>query len=79
MRARRLEDHIRQLCAHAVIAQEPELSIVLLEFQSALRTHTERLRAKALERLVNGEMKERRSDANSNASLGHRRVTQLYS
>jgi hypothetical protein len=60
MRARRLEDRIRELCAHAAVAQEPELNTILSELQSALRKHTEQLRAKALERLVSGEPKERR-------------------
>jgi hypothetical protein len=34
----------------------------LLELQTALREHTERLRAKTLERLARGEFKERRRD-----------------
>jgi hypothetical protein len=60
MRARRLEDRIRGLCAHAAVAQQPELNTILSELRSALRKHTERLRVKALERLVSGEPKERR-------------------
>jgi hypothetical protein len=63
MRARRLEDRIRGLCADAVVAEEPELTTIISELQSALRTHTERLRAKALARLANGEPKERRCAA----------------
>jgi uncharacterized coiled-coil protein SlyX len=60
MRARRLEDRIRELCAHAAVEQEPELNTILAELQSALHKHTERLRAKTLERLASGEPKERR-------------------
>lgn len=60
MRARRLEDRIRELCAHVAMADTPELSPLLVKLQSALREHTERLRAKTLERLVCGEFKERR-------------------
>jgi hypothetical protein len=60
MRARRLEDRIRELCAHAVIEQEPELSTVLARLRAALTEHSTRLRAKAMERLVSGEPKERR-------------------
>lgn len=61
MRARRLEDRIRGLCAHAIMAPEPDLDTILGELQTALREHTKRLRAKTLERLVEGEFKERRS------------------
>jgi hypothetical protein len=60
MRARRLEDRIRGLCAQVAMAEPPELSPLLVKLQSALREHTERLRAKTLERLVSGEFKERR-------------------
>ena len=49
---RRLEDRIRELCALAVTAEEPELEIVLSELQSALREHTERLRRLAAAKLT---------------------------
>jgi hypothetical protein len=43
------------------MAPEPDLDTILGELQTALREHTKRLRAKTLERLVEGEFKERRS------------------
>jgi hypothetical protein len=49
---RRLEDRIRELCAQAVSAEEPELEIVLAELQAALREHTERLRRLAAAKLT---------------------------
>ena len=49
---RRLEDRIRELCAMAVRAEEPELEIVLSELRSALREHTERLRRLAAAKLT---------------------------
>jgi hypothetical protein len=49
---RRLEDRIRELCALAVSAEEPELEIVLAELQAALREHTERLRRLAAAKLT---------------------------
>ena len=63
MHGRRLEDRIRELCAHAVVSEESELDAILSELQPALRIHTERLRAKTLVRLVSGEPKERRQAA----------------
>lgn len=60
MRARRLEDRIRGLSARAVLAQRRELDTILPELRSALREHINRLRDKALQRLVNGEPIERR-------------------
>ena len=60
MRARRLEDRIRGLCAHVIMASEPDLSTIIAELQTALHEHTQRLRAKTLDRLVEGEFKERR-------------------
>jgi hypothetical protein len=65
MRARRLEDRVRELCGQAAVAQEPELNPILMELRSALREHTERMRRKALERLVSGAAKR----PNSNISL----------
>jgi hypothetical protein len=56
---RRLEDRIRELCAMAVTAEEPELA----ELQSALREHTKRLRRLAAAKLTtsgeNGQQERR--------------------
>ena len=52
MHARRLEDRIRQLCAQAVTAQDPELHGILSSLQSALREHTDRLRKLAAAKLA---------------------------
>ena len=52
MRARRLEDRIRELCARAVTAQESELDSIFSSLQSALREHNERLRKLAAEKLA---------------------------
>ena len=60
MRARRLEDRIRGLCGHALVAGEDELSAIISELRSCLREHAKRLREKTLDRLVRGEFKERR-------------------
>ena len=49
---RRLEDRIRELCASAVTAEEPELETILSELQSALREHTARLRKLAAAKLT---------------------------
>ena len=49
---RRLEDRIRELCALAVAAEDPELEVVLAELQAALRQHTERLRRMAAAKLT---------------------------
>jgi hypothetical protein len=49
---RRLEDRIRELCALAVAAEDPELEIVLAQLQAALREHTERLRRMAAAKLT---------------------------
>jgi hypothetical protein len=60
MRARRLEDRIRGLCGHALIAGERELNAIVSELRFCLREHARRLREKTLDRLVRGEFKERR-------------------
>jgi hypothetical protein len=60
MRARRLEDRIRGLCAHALCAEKQELEHVVSELRSCLREHAKRLREKTLKRLASGEFKERR-------------------
>jgi len=60
MRARRLEDRIRGLCAHAVFAEKQELNEIISELRFCLREHTKRLREKTLKRLIRGEFKERR-------------------
>jgi hypothetical protein len=49
---RRLEYRIRELCALAVAAEDPELEIVLAQLQAALREHTERLRRMAAAKLT---------------------------
>jgi hypothetical protein len=51
MRARRLEDRIRELCARALRAQDSELGSVLSALQSALREHNDRLRKLAAAKL----------------------------
>ena len=60
MRARRLEDKIRGLCAHALFAEQQELIEIVSELRSCLREHAKRLREKTLKRLTSGEFKERR-------------------
>jgi hypothetical protein len=52
VRARRLEDRIRELCARAVTAQDPELDSIFSALQSALREHNERLRKLAAAKLA---------------------------
>ena len=52
MRARRLEDRIRELCALAVSAQDSELESIFSSLQSALREHTERIRKLAAAKLT---------------------------
>ena len=61
--SRRLEDRIRQLCARAVTAQGSELDRTLVDLQSALHEHIERLRRMTATKLVGdgGERKQRRS------------------
>jgi hypothetical protein len=61
MRARRLEDRIRGLCGHALMAEERDFSALVSDLQACLREHVKRLREKTLERLARGEFKERRS------------------
>ena len=61
---RRLEDRIRELCAKALTAQEPELDVILYALRSALREHAERLRRLAAAKLVSidgNPLKNRRS------------------
>jgi hypothetical protein len=48
VRARRLEDRIRELCAEAVAATSSHKARpILVELQSAIRQYTRRLRARA--------------------------------
>ena len=54
VRARRLEDRIRELCAQAVTAQQPELGTFLSTLQLALREHNSRLRKLAATKLATG-------------------------
>jgi hypothetical protein len=44
---RRLEDHIRELCAVAAAAKDGELQAIHSELKSSLSEHTERLRNSA--------------------------------
>ena len=60
----RLEDRIRELCAKALTAQEPELHAIFHALRSALREHTERLRRLATAKLVSidgNQLQNRRS------------------
>jgi len=52
MRARRLEDRIRELCARAVAAQDSELVTIFSALQQALREHNDRLRKLAAAKLA---------------------------
>ena len=54
VRAHRLEDRIRELCAQAVTAQHPELGSILSALQLALREHNSRLRELAATKLATG-------------------------
>ena len=47
---RRLEDHIRELCAVAAAAKDGELQAIHSELKSSLSEHTERLRNSAFMR-----------------------------
>jgi hypothetical protein len=50
--ASRLEDRIRELCAKAVMVNDPELSSVMSELRSAMREHIERIRILAIRQLA---------------------------
>src|SRR5216684_7600838 len=52
MRARRLEDRIRDLCSRAVAAQDSELDTIFSALQQALREHNDRLRKLAAAKLA---------------------------
>ena len=52
MPSRRLEDHIRELCAKAIDAETKEFQPVLEELKAALREHTGRLRQLAARKLT---------------------------
>jgi hypothetical protein len=52
MRRHRLDNRIKWLCAHALVAKEPELSIILSELRDALHKHAERLRQLTADQLV---------------------------
>ena len=49
---RRLEDHIKDLCAKIVAVRESELQPVLSELKSALHKHNTKLRRLAAEKLT---------------------------
>lgn len=53
--SRRLEDHIRDLCAQIIAAPESELEPVLSELKSALHEHSIKLRKLAAEKLTGVE------------------------
>ncbi len=55
MHSRRLEDHIRDLCAQIIAAPESELEPVLSELKSALHEHSIKLRKLAAEKLTGVE------------------------
>jgi hypothetical protein len=52
VRARRLEDRIRELCARGVTAQESELEPIFSALQLSLREHNDRLRKLAAAQLA---------------------------
>lgn len=63
MPARRLEDRIRELCARALYAKEPEWDTVVHELQLAIQEHILRLANVATAATVAGKpevMQERR-------------------
>lgn len=48
VRARRLDDRIRELCAEAVVAKSSQNArLILAELQSAIHQYTQRLRSRA--------------------------------
>lgn len=53
--SRRLEDHIKDLCAKIIAAPESELEPVLSELKSALHDHSIKLRRLAAEKLTGVE------------------------
>jgi hypothetical protein len=52
VRARRLEDRIRELCAKALTAHDSELDVVFPALQLALHQHSDRLRKLAADKLA---------------------------
>jgi hypothetical protein len=52
LRTMPFEDHIRELCARAVVAPQGDLEPILLDLQAALHEHTENLRLLAAKVLV---------------------------
>ena len=65
MPARRLEDRIRELCARALYAKEPEWDTVVHELQLAIQEHILRLANVATAATVAGKpevMQERRKE-----------------
>jgi hypothetical protein len=52
MRARRLEDRIRELCARAVAAKDAELGTIFFALQDSLHEHNNRLRKLAAAKLA---------------------------
>ncbi len=62
--SRRLDDHIRDLCAKALTAPDSELDAIFSELNGALHGHNERLRKLAAEKLASRQkedLPERRS------------------
>jgi hypothetical protein len=52
MRARRLEDRIRELCARAVAAHDSELDTIFSDLQRSLHEHNDRIRKLAAAKLA---------------------------
>ncbi len=55
MPSRRLDEHIRDLCAKVVNARDIELEAAIAQLNSALREHSIRLRKMAAEKLTGAE------------------------
>jgi hypothetical protein len=59
--SRRLEDHIKDLCAKVIASRETELDPAISELKSALREHTIRMRKMVAENFAKGKHDNRRS------------------
>jgi hypothetical protein len=59
--SRRLEDHIKDLCAKVIASRETELDPAISELKVALREHTIRLRRMVADNLARGKPNSRRS------------------
>lgn len=64
---RRIEDRIRELCAHAIVATDGDLELALQELSQLLRITVEHMRKSATKLLVEGtSLFEPRRRANDN-------------